>query len=126
MAKFFKARNNGVIALMTEETYEKMNRRMSVVEEAQAKGIAMPLLPPALPIFTFARPGHPSIKHMTGTLGIMSRLLEGHEVIDSSFWVPFSNGIEHGGLALNSEEQEFELGFMTTMDQVVEAFDIAV
>ncbi len=123
MAKFFTSTNNGVTAVMTEEAHRKLEERHALIIEAKGKGLGIPQLPLVLPIFTFSKPEHRSFKYMTGTLVLMNRLLDEHEVLlNGNIWVPFSNGIELGSHGV--EQQLFEQQFMTSLDEAFEAFGL--
>ena len=122
MAKFYANSNNGVTAVMTEEAYLKKEERRALIAETEKKGLGTPNLPQVGPIFTFGRTEHRSFKFLTGSTITMNRLLDDHEVLDGNIWVPFSNGSELG--SHGKEAQEFELQFMTSLDEAVEAFGL--
>ncbi|OGC47906.1 hypothetical protein A2886_01460 [candidate division WWE3 bacterium RIFCSPHIGHO2_01_FULL_42_13] len=122
MAKFYANSNNGVTAVMTEEAYLKLEERRTLIAETERKGLGTPNLPQIGPIFTFGRGEHRSFKCLTGSTIVMNRLLDDHEVLHGNIWVPFSNGAELG--IHGREEQQFELQFMTSLDEAVEAFGL--
>ncbi len=122
MATYYKGSNNGVVAIVTEAVYEKMQERYQLLAECEAKGLPRPQLPPITPVFTFSRPEHGAFKFMTGSYALLERLLEGHEVHSGAIWVPFSNGIQWG----NDESARWEQEFMTSLDEAVEAFGLEV
>ena len=122
MATYFKGSNNGVVAIVTEETHKKMEERYQLLADCEKKGLPRPQLPPITPVFTFSSPEHGAFKFMTGSYDMLSKLLEGHDVRSGSIWVPFSNGIQWGG----DESARWEMEFITSLDDVAEAFDIQI
>lgn len=118
MATYYYQSNNGVTAVVTEQIYKKMEERLDLLRECERKNLPRPQLPPILPVFTFSSPDHPAIRYMTGTSKAMSRLLEGQDLKSGSIWVPFSNGIQWR----QDESAVWELEFMTTLDEVFDAF----
>lgn len=115
---YIKDGNNGVVAIMTKEVYEENQARKKLMEECIAKGLPQPQLPPILPVFSFARPDHTAFDYMTGSFAMLERLLVGQEVEGGAIWVPFSNALQWRG----GDEAKWELIFMTSLDQVFEAF----
>ncbi len=122
MATYIKGSNNGVVAIVTARTYDKMEVRNQLVAECEKKGIPLPQLPPVTPVFTFSSEEHPAFKFMTGSFALLEKLLNGHDVKNGSIWVPFSNGTQWG----HDPAARWELDFMTSLDEVFEAFDINV
>jgi hypothetical protein len=122
MATYFKGSNNGVTAVVTAEVYQKMEERCQLLAECEKKGLPRPQLPPITPVFTFSSATHGAFKFMTGSYEVLIKLLEGHDVQTGSIWVPFSNGIQWG----HDEAARWELEFMTTLDEAIEAFGIKI
>lgn len=102
MAIFHICTRNGITGVMPDEQHKRMR---FLDEELVTTGEQRY----PRPIFTFA-----DVKQswLTGDLAQMKRLLEGHEVVESQFYVPFTRGPKGKGL----DE------FLTTKDQVLEAF----
>lgn len=121
MARFYAWANNGVIAVVSEAVFQEMEHRHRIKQEAREQGREI-YLPPPRPVFTFSRPYSPLSEWLTGTLDDMEVLLEGHEVIRESFYVPFSNGYQWGteGESLAGEERRFR----TTLREAMDAFDL--
>ncbi len=122
MATFYKDSNNGVIAIVTEEVYQKMEERSQLITECEKKGLPRPQLPHITPVFTFSAPEHGAFKYMTGSFEMLTRLLDGHDVRNGGIWVPFSNGTQWG----HDESARWEIDFMTSLDEVVQAFGIKI
>ena len=118
MAKFFKYSNNGVVAIITEAVNQKMEERSRLMLECEKKGYPTPQLPPITPVFTFSEPQHGAFKYMTGSYEMLTKLLKHHVVTDGWFWVPFSNGIQWH----QDKSATEEIAYMTSLDEVVEAF----
>lgn len=123
MAKFYKRTNNGVVGLCTEYIYRKIEERRELRAECKQHGLPQPELPPVTPIFTFGDVNHRSFRpFLTGSTLDMHELLEGHEVEDGWFWVPFSNGYETG--IHGPELQRHEWQFRTTLREAMDAFGL--
>jgi len=118
MATFYKAINNGTIGIMPEETYQAFLAWLKLVPEAREAQ------PYPTPIFTFVSEEHYATdryRHIvTGDHGLMDFLLEGHTVVDGSFYVPFSNHTELQG----GDAAERELRYRTTLADAVKAFGL--
>lgn len=119
---YYKDSNNGVTAVVTEEVYKKLEERQKLRIECHNSGLPDPQLPPIRPVFTFSGPDHHSFGFMTGSYTLMKRLLAGHDVRDGGIYVPFSNGVELG--SCGQESGRFERGFMTSLDEAIEAFGL--
>ena len=122
MATFFRASNNGVIAVVSEEVYIEMQERQKFIADCEANGLPRPQLPPVTPIFTFSSPTHRSFNFMTGSLNMLSDLLKGHNVESGLIWVPFSNGTEWHG----DKSAQWEMKFMTSLDEVMKTFGLEI
>lgn len=122
---FYTCHNNGVTAVVTEEVYKRIQERGELLAECKGKGLPCPQLPPITPIFTFGLTGHHSFMFFTGSLELKEKLLEGHDVKHESFWVPFSNGNEWA-CRYKPELAEWEWQFLTSADQVIEAFGLVI
>ena len=118
MATFYKCINNGTIAIVSEEIYEKIQTWGDLV------GAAGAIQPYPTPIFTFK--GEESYatdryrRFVTGDYGTMDILLSGHWVADGTFYVPFSNHFELQG----GEMAKQELRFRTTLGEAIETFGL--
>lgn len=115
MAKFFKATNNGVTAIVSEKTYKDLKERKKLLKMCEDQGMEIPELPPITPVFTFSHESHPSIKLMTATNKTMRFLLRDHVVDGTNFYVPFSNKNEYK----DKETANRELKYMTNLDDVL-------
>ena len=122
---FYTCHNNGVTAVVTEEVYKRLQERGELLAECKKRDLPIPQLPPIVPIFTFSDPQHPSSIFFTGSLEVKEKLLEGHDVKHGGFWVPFSNGNEWA-CRHNPELAEWEWQFLTSADQVIEAFGLVI
>lgn len=120
--KFFQAVNNGVIAIVTETVYQKMEERFRLIQECEKIGLPTPQLPPIGPVFTFSQPDHPSFKFMTGSISLLKRLVDKNEVVAGTIWVPFSNHSEWG----DEPGRSFEIMQETSLDQAIEAFGLKI
>jgi len=124
MAKFRTCTNNGVIAICSEEVYQKIEARAELVRECGRRGLPRPSLPPVSPIFTFSDPNHSSHKLFhTGSTELARELLEGHKVERGWIWVPFSNGVEHTYVQ-SPESARWEWQFRTTLEEAMDAFGL--
>jgi len=121
--KFYRCGNNGVVGLVTAEVYEEIEERAELLRECKRRGLPFPELPPVMPVFTFSRPIHGSHSFHTGSLELMSELVEGAEVERGSLYVPFSNGIELGYVH-DLEHAAWEWGFRTTLSEAMETFGL--
>ena len=129
MAKFYYWTNNGVVAVVDEETYQKLEARKQFQAAHDEKGLPRPQCPPIKPIFTFSELHHPSFHLMTGGIKLMNWLFRSHEVEKAELWVPFSNGRERlpfGGLTEKSARVvRWEMSFCTSLDEAMAAFELA-
>lgn len=119
MAKlYYTWSNEGVTAVVTDLVYQKIKRHQQFT---QATG--MPVILPK-PIFTFGRLGiNPRKKRfVTGSTKLLEELLKGRKVVKRKFYVPFSTKKELG--VHGKEAKETELDFVTSADELVEAFDL--
>jgi hypothetical protein len=109
---YYRCTNNGVTALVTEDTYQQI----LLMQPRQAG-------PYPRPIFTFARPDLVLYyrPYLTGTYGMMDQLLGGRSTFENDFYVPFSNLHE---INAGADERIAELMFCTTFEQLVKAFDL--
>ncbi|MDP3994579.1 MAG: hypothetical protein Q8P91_02010 [bacterium] len=125
--KFYATSNNGVRAVITEETYKRFLERARLFTECKQLNMPLPQLPPIRPVFTFSSRNHPSFPFMTGSLECIDKIWEGCDIkhgreVNVGIYVPFSNGTELGG---NPEEQQrWEWMMMTSLDEAIEAFDL--
>jgi hypothetical protein len=122
MAKFIKWSNNATTAVVTEKTYEDLLKRRELLDECSRLNKPQPDLPPVKPVFTFGNEDHSSFRFMTGSLSIMHWLLRGHEVVNTSITVPFSNGSELG--YHGDDARDAELQYCTSLDEAMEAFGL--
>jgi len=122
MATYYKDSNNGVVAIVSEAVYKEMQAWNQICRECEKEGLPRPQRPPILPVFTFSDPTHGAFKFMTGSYAILTRLLKGQTVLDGSFWVPFSNGIQWRP----NNEARWELEYMTTLDDVFKHFPVTI
>lgn len=122
---FCTSSNNAVTAVVTKEVYKKLEERKELLTECKKRGLPIPQLPSIVPIFTFSDPQHPSFIFLTGSLEIMAKLLEGHNVIDRDFWVPFSNRTEWH-YRDDPKTAEYEWRFGTSLDEAFEAFGLVM
>ena len=123
--RFYMCENNGITAVVTGPVYERIRDHIGSRNQAERDGKTFNE-PYPTPIFTFGdidklRPV------LTGTLDDMKELLEGHEVLDRGFYVPFSN---YGGslsALLNQvlTKDLTEIRFVTTLKEAMEAFGLA-
>lgn len=119
MSTFYRCTNNGMIAVISQETYEQIQVWLELVDDAKA------VQPYPRPIFTFERLEHYEDRGrevVTGDYALMDTLLTGHRVVVRDFFVPFSNATEY----LGGEAAEQELRFRTTLEEAIEAFGLVV
>lgn len=115
MRTFCRCINNGVVAIVTAETYRRIEGYNSLSDTLRA-AVNYPT-----PIFTFVVPkyvDHATYRgYVTGSTDLMDRLLAGAVVAHRDFYVPFSNCTH-----LNGDVNE--LRYRTSLDQSVEAFGL--
>jgi len=124
MAKFFTYSNNGVTAVVSEETMQKIQWYEESRREAGEREQEF-LAPYPTPIFTFSdAPGLQGV--VTGTLRDKEELLRGHQTESRFFYVPFSNCGGSAELLYRDKLDgvSFELAFVTTLRQAMDAFGL--
>lgn len=131
MTKFYEYSNNGVHAVVTEEVMNKIKHYEEMQKEASGEGEPFQAPYPG-PIFTFSdAPGLRGV--VTGTLADKEDLLRGREVVLRFFYVPFSNwGGSFRALLQHMADSEADYGeaaynelrFMTTLREVMDAFEL--
>lgn len=97
MALFYKCSRDGITGIMPEEQHNNMALLEEELVETGEQQYPRP-------IFTFSDIDR---EWLTGDMEMMERLLEGHEVVESSFFVPFTHGCD-----------ERASGFITTPSQL--------
>lgn len=124
--KYYRASNNGVVAVMTALTYEEIKRQSYLAADIGWDQVhALHEYP--LPIFTFVRDEQydaETAKYVTGPLSLLDRMvhkLPGVTVETGDFYVPFSNSFERSHYA---STRDAELKYRTTTLQCVEAFGL--
>lgn len=116
---FFYATNNGIRALVTEETYH----RIQMLKERRRNWEGPEPFPepvPIVPIFTFG-PADRLVHQpwLTGTYELFDHLIgTGGGLEEQSFFVPFSNQYD---LADNGQEVRI---YATTGAQLIDAFGV--
>lgn len=122
MAIFYRCVNNGVVAFMRQDVWERTEQWAEFIRLMPDR--PQEVYPPRpRPIFTFVSSERFVKTHarnfVTGDYALLDRLTEGHNVFNRSFYVPFSNSFE-----LNEGEDGPEHKFRTTVAEVVEAFNL--
>lgn len=127
MARFYVWSNNGVWAVASEAVFQEMEHRNRIAGEAREEGQEL-CLPMPRPVFTFSDTQNPGLREwLTGTTDDMRLLLEGHEVVRESFYVPFSNGYQWGTRSATSDDAllvDREHRFRTTLREAMDAFGL--
>lgn len=82
MALFYKCSRDGITGIMPEEQHNNMALLEEELVETGEQRYPRP-------IFTFSDVDR---EWLTGDMEMMERLLEGHEVVESCFFVPFTHG----------------------------------
>lgn len=120
MATFYRDSNNGVIAVVTEETYLEIQKWEKLPNEAKAH------VPYPGPIFTFTWAEHFGDEPWhTGTHELLDRLVRGHHVEPASgIYVPFSNSEMYSGTSQGSREALVR--DMATLAQAMKAFHLLI
>jgi len=136
MKKYYSCYNNGVMAIVSEETYNDIQKYWEIVQRLACRNLAETASPAlkhlCVPIFTFAHIERVKespwftgecdnflfklLKHIRDNGG---KLIEGE-----SFYVPFSNGCEvglHGEAVMRNE-----LAYVTTEQQFLETFGVSI
>lgn len=118
MAKFFSARNNGVIALIREDDAKKFG------EITRAGGDPFKV---GVKVFTFtaldrleATPAHRGI--FTGTSVFMAKLIGGHQVLESSQQTELDDCWT--GFVPYSNQDYDDPRYITTAQDVIEKFGL--
>lgn len=114
----YRCDNQGVTAIAPSAVYDLIPQG----QPGERLIFETPPIDYPTPIFTFVPdPGkRDRWKYLTGTLAEMDRLIEGFEVRQGSFYVPFSNGFE----SVIGVTNRIERRFLTTLTDLLEHFDV--
>ncbi len=144
MERYYVCNNNGVTAIVSEETYKDMKKhrtislwfdKCNIKKSYEERELSAMLVYSALkhlcvPIFTFTNPEREkSSPWFTGDtiilVALMKHIKDNVGIIENgSFYVPFSNGCETG--LHGKESMKYELSYVTTEKQFRDAFGISI
>jgi len=120
--KLYRCSNNGVVAIVTEETMALIEARLQLMRESSDPDRTF--VPYPHRIHTFS-----SRSHLKGWVNGTPRLLDwlieqsGAEVANAGFYVPFSNGAEFL-YRTEPERAEEEWRFRTSGDELLADFGL--
>ena len=120
--KFYRCSNNGVVAIVTEETMALIEARLQLMRESSDPDRTF--VPYPHRIHTFSSRSH--LKGwVNGTLNLLNWLIKqsGAEIVNAGFYVPFSNGFELCYRA-EPEHAEEEWKFRTSADELLADFGL--
>lgn len=114
---FLTCYNNGTTAVVLEDDLKKLGVTENLLSLGPKRS--------GIKVFTFCSARRmqedPHARRIfTGDMDFMHRLLQGHRVSESYFYVPFSNGAERG--VHGTAELDRELEWCTTAQDVVDTF----
>lgn len=139
MKKYFSCYNNGVTAIVSEETYDNIQKHEIIWQLFMEQDFNSRTLPETareglehllVPIFTFTRPDRFNVSPwLTGDVAFLNELYafikeSGGTIESGSFYVPFSNGCETG--VHGTDAMKRELRHVTTGQQFRETFGISL
>jgi hypothetical protein len=128
--KFGRFTNNGITAFTTDNVRINLTKIKAIEEKTGSKLVGQLAHMPDIPVFTFCEEERFKVSPwLTGSHDLFKKLItfisnRGGVIVETQFYVPFSNHYESG--KRGQEQQKAEMHFVTSQAQFYNAFGVTL